>query len=347
MNIIEQVENVKDKVKTHSIVPFNVSDITVEQHEGRSPILHNNDRFSIRGRAIKSFLGSVGLKDSCGSRSFDEPETKWGSLRSALDRVGHAPDLAAVVNEDGREVIDIIKDPIREERGLNYDARIDAVMDAIEDSDQEFHEIRWDGFGVRLSTKDTKNEIDCGAGDLWQHGININLGHNRQEFSAFYLRLICTNGMVTQENYARRKVSANNIGNQFINFVARNDFGKTVRDRVNKMRSCKASVAEVNEIAGALTEQERRACPELGFYEGLVQTYGKHGYDIHKMPKEQARRAFTNENLYDIFNVGTALATHNRTDLGESKVRRLNKACGDIFKKGPDLETAVINPYNN
>lgn len=343
MTVLEQVDNVKDIVNSHRIVPFNVADVTVQAEEGKSPVLHASDRFSMRGRVISSFLSNVGLKENLGKNSFDEPTEKWGSLRNALDRVGHVNDISAVVGPNG-DAIDIIRTPIREEQQLNYDDRIDSAMDAIEDSNMEFHEIHWNGYGVSIATKDTKNEVNCGGEDIWQAGININLGHNRQEFAAFYLRLLCANGMTTKENYARRACSASNIGNQFINFTSRNNFQNHIKDRVRGMQ-CRASVAEVQSLASCLNEKERDEF--LPFYDGLVATYGRHGMDITKMPKEQAKRAFTNEKLYDVFNIGTALATHKRDLLGRSKCNSLNKASTDMFVKGPHLATAIIDPYNN
>ena len=55
--------------------------------------------------------------------------------------------------------------------------------------------------------------------------------------------------------------------------------------------------------------------------------------------------AFTDQNLYDVFNTGTYLATHKSEELGENTSMSLNHACADIFKYGPNLKLRTINPY--
>jgi hypothetical protein len=51
--------------------------------------------------------------------------------------------------------------------------------------------------------------------------------------------------------------------------------------------------------------------------------------------------------LYDVFNLGTNLASHQREKLGPQKAMELNKACSDIFQNGPNLDVKFLDIYKN
>lgn len=337
-----KVDTIKDQIRSHTIEPFNIAELNVDQDSYANSTLRVSDRFNITSSNIPKLLSSVGIRENLRRKSFADPELKWASLRQALSNVNHADNLAAIVNSDGN-TIDILNTGDRTRRELDYDDRIDSVIDGIDSTDHELHSINWNGGDVSITTRDALNEVDCGGNDIWQTGVDITLGHNKQEFSSFYLRLICANGMTTQEKYARRQCSSRNINNQLTRFIQQNDFTGLLNHKVSRLKNHYASVYEATSIAEALSSDEQQL--HTPWLSELRETYINAGRPIGKMSAAQKKLAYTNENLYDVFNQGTSLATHNASELGEGKCMRINRTCADIFAKGPNLQLKTLNPY--
>ena len=344
--MIEHINHIKNKVKTHTIRPFNVSELNVTQDLGGNDRISVKDRFNISYGNTSKLLNAIGIKENLKRKSFKDPQTRWNSLRGALSDCN--PDqesqLAAIVNSNN-ETINIISTGNRDERELDFDDRIDSVVNTVEETpNQSLHGINFTTEGrVNIQTRDQLNEVDCGSNDIWQSGINVDLGYNKQEFNSFYLRLVCTNGMTTTEKTARRQVSAGNIDKQLTRFIEQNDFVGMLKQRVDTMKNEYASVYEATRIADLLTKEQREQ--HTPWYEELQDTYERAGRPLHSMSAKQMKLAFTDQNLYDVFNTGTYLATHKSEELGENTSMSLNHACADIFKYGPNLKLRTINPY--
>lgn len=335
----EQAEAVKAGIRSLTVEPFKVEDLVVDRNN-----LNVGDRFGISDNNISTLLSKLGIKKNLQERSFANPKEKWDVLRSALVNVGHASNLAAIVDSRGNSV-DIVSAANRESEELNYDERIDGVLNAIEESDHDFYSIHQDGSRVKVQTRDATKAHECSKDDIWETGVQAGIHFNSQEMSAFYLRLICGNGMTDTQEVSRRQLSHKNIGNQVMRYIDNCDFGKHLKRRVDQMKNMSASVHEALSIASHLDKDQREA--HTPWYEGLLADYRDAGMPVERMRKAQQRLSYTNENLYDVFNTGTSLATHNREELGRSTCGELNKACGEIFKKGPNLALRTINPYAN
>ena len=335
----EQAETVKADIRNLTVEPFEVEELVVDRNN-----VNVGDRFGISGDNIGTLLSKLGIKKNLQERSFANPEEKWNVLRGALVNVGHAKNLTAIVDTDGHSV-DIVSAHNREPEELNYDERIDGVMEAIEESDHDFYSIQRTGAQVRVQTRDKSKAHDCSKNDIWETGVQSTLKFNSQEMAAFYLRLICANGMTDTQEVSRRQVSGNNIGRQVLRYIDNNDFGKHLKRRVAKMKDKCASVYEALSIAENLNKDQRESY--IPWYEALLADYREAGMPVDRMRRAQQRMAYTNENLYDVFNTGTALATHNIEELGQDTCFKLNQACGKIFKDGPNLEVRTVNPYSS
>lgn len=344
MTLLEQINDVKQTVKQHTIRPFEISEVSVSL-DNETPTIHTHSGDRIGSGMQGKFVSAIGLQRTLGKKSFENPEHKWNHLRDAISKVKYPNDLA-VVSDNNNNVIDIIHTNNRADVQLDYDDRIDAITNAIDESAHELHEIRWDGYGVSISTKDTVNEIDCGVGDTWQTGSNVFLGHNRQVFDSFFLRLVCTNGMTVKQKFARRNASHKNIGKQFTNYCKSNAFSDMVKQKVNRLRRVEASVGEVMSIASNLDKDfVARHMPWMG---EVSEAYERTGVDVYKMDRKKASRARTQQNLYDVFNIGTAIASHHRDQLTQDQILNVNKACSDMFIKTPNLAPVdIINPFAN
>ena len=336
-SVYEEVESVKDSIRSHTLEPFEVKDLVVDQ--GKVSV---GDRFTIGGKDVNTLLSKLGIKKNLQEKSFSNPEEKWNKLRDVLAKVDHARNLAAIVHPD-RYSVDVVNSHVQEPEELDYDERIDGILNAFEASGHELYNVYHEGANVRMQARDNSKEHNCGAGDLWETGVEAGLRFNNQEMSGFYLRLICANGMTDTEHLARRQVSGKNMMRQALRFIENNDFSKHLQHRVDKMRNHSASVFEAKSIAGQLDKEQRKSYAP--WYDGMLEDYFDAGMPVENMRTAQQRLAYTNQNLYDVFNLGTALATHNRHDLGANTCAELNKSAGDIFKRGPNLQLNTINPY--
>lgn len=191
-----------------------------------------------------------------------------------------------------------------------------------------------------------KSEVDCGIGDLWNFGTSTTISHNSQQFANFFLRLVCSNGMTTRENVAYRIAdSTKNIGKQFMKFATGNNFAASIKPRVDKLRKSRASLYEVRSVADNLDkEQKALFMPE---YANIVADFKNKDIDVSAISSKRSRFVFTNENLYDIFNLATNLASHQRDVIGIDNAGALNKNAGEMFVKGPNLDFNVLDIYNN
>jgi len=335
-------DNAKRLINNHRIEPFSVGDLNVSRSTGN---IYIGDQFRVSSGNVGKLLSSIGIKENLKKKSFQDPDVRWTSLRNALQNCNPAENIAAIVNDKG-DTVNIVNTPTRESRELDFSDRIDNVLDAIDISRHDVHDITvTPDARVKISTRDQVNEVDCGKNDVWQSGIEIDLGYNKQEFNSFYLRLICTNGMTTSEKTARRQVSANNIRNQLERFMEQNDFTGLLRHKVDLLKNEYASVHEAVQIASALSKDDQKEFTP--WYSDLKDTYAKAGRPLNKMSAKQQKLAFTDQNLYDVFNVGTYLATHQVSRIGESTSMQLNNACANMFKYGPNLKLRTLNPYKH
>jgi len=333
----EIVTAVKNKVKQHTAIPFGVKDINCDRNG-----LIINDQFRVQN--TKQLMNTLGIKENLSNDVFIKPLENWGVLRGALESIERTKRFGGVFSNT--ELVSMVSSTPNEPVMLDFDDRIDEIINAIENAGNEAHRIDFNPVTCKVSIQAKNNdEIDCGLGDLWQFGTNINLGFNAQEFAQFYLRLVCTNGMTTQENLQVRAVSSKNIGKQYERFSSSKLTAETIKPRVTKLRDSRASFAEVRKIAGVLKAEDRKQF--VPFYDSIIEDYANRGYDIEAMSAKQQRYVFTDQNLYDVFNVGTNLATHEVTRIGNQKAMELNKACSDIFKSGPNLDVRFLDIYKN
>lgn len=347
MNTIEQI---KEDVKGYLIEPVDANGISVHTTTNSkgdvSPIINVNGRVLPKDK-VGELVSTLGFKDKIKSRIIGKRgEALFNDLKEAVSNTDILQDLSVIVADNKAEtIVSFTTSKVREQRALDYSMRIDAVMEAIEESNHKFHNARFNrnNATVTINTCDESMDVKALEKDMWHTGTSVNLGLNAQQFDAFYLRLICTNGMTTKEKTQTRKASADNIGNQLLSFINNNDFNGTLSERCAKLTGHMASVDEMMSIVNGMSdEQIMKYVPEFIHVDN---TYKKYGYDIQKMSGKQRKVSFTDQNLYDVFNKGTNLCTHHREALGDRQCLNINKACSDIFIRGPQLNFRTLNPF--
>jgi hypothetical protein len=337
------IEAVKNEVKSHRIVPFRTGDITCGSDKSKQ-VVHIKDNFVPN---IGRVMTNLGIRNNLVKDIFNKPNENWKALQHALDSIDKDKQFSCIVNRDNI-VVDIIKSRVSEETQLNFDDRIDQVVDAMESEDKfKFHNILFDAqhCNVRVDAISREN-IELGGGDDWKFGTSVTISNIANAVSEYYNRLICSNGMVTRENLSYRTFTGKDrIGQQFSRYIKNINFVESIKPRVDRLKKNRASLYEMNMVANALTKaQTTQLFPQ---YDHVVECFRDRGYDVNEFSAKRSRLVYTDQNLYDVFNVATALASHNANDIGRVAANELNKAAGEIFVKGPVLEMSVLDIFHS
>lgn len=324
------INEIKEVVKLHTIVPFKTENIACQDNT-----LIINERYRVQD--TQKLMNTIGIRSNLSKEIFAKPEANWGAIQTALNQIDKNKRFAGIVNS-GNDLVTLIDSRHSEPTQLNYDERLDNLLNAISDSNEfDLKDITFDSNSCNVLVNTTNHsEIECGDGDNWKFGTTTTVNHNSQQFANYFLRLICTNGMTTKEKMAYRLATVcKNIGKQFLKFASNTAFMNLIKPRVAKLRNSRASLYEVNSIADNLTKEEKmKFMPE---YFDIEHDFKENGHDIQKMGSKRQKLVYTDQNLYDVFNLATSLATHQKDVLSQGTRMQLNKAASDIFSAGPNL----------
>lgn len=324
------INEIKEVVKLHTIVPFKTENIACQDNT-----LIINERYRVQD--TQKLMNTIGIRSNLSKEIFAKPEANWGAIQTALNQIDKNKRFAGIVNS-GNDLVTLIDSRHSEPTQLNYDERLDNLLNAISDSNEfDLKDITFDSNSCNVLVNTTnRSEIECGDGDNWKFGTTTTVNHNSQQFANYFLRLICTNGMTTKEKMAYRLATVcKNIGKQFLKFASNTAFMNLIKPRVAKLRNSRASLYEVNSIADNLTKEEKmKFMPE---YFDIEHDFKENGHDIQKMGSKRQKLVYTDQNLYDVFNLATSLATHQKDVLSQGTRMQLNKAASDIFSAGPNL----------
>jgi len=342
MQVLEQI---KETVKQRRIVPFNASNIVCEKNRDRAAInIHTNgERFTID--QPETIMSVIGVKPSLTKRILDKPADNWGAFQDAISKIDRGKNYNLIA-DSSNDVKNIVAAHTTEVEQLNYDDRIDDLADFLSASkDFAFQSAVFNSHNcsVDINVNNLTEEIDCGQGDLWKFGTSVNISLNNQSYASYFLRLICTNGMTTRENIAYRSAElTKNISKQFMRYAGSQQNTRDIIRRVDNLKGARASVFELNSVASALGKHADVYMPN---YSRVADEFRNAGYNLKEIPASRSKLMYTNENLYDVFNTATYLASHTRDEIGDSTAASLNKVAGDMFTKGPNLRFNVVDIY--
>lgn len=337
------IEQVKETVKQHSVVPFSTQDISCNTRGGHA-IVTIGDKYCVD--RTQELMHAIGIRSNLAKDIFNRPEQNWEAIQNALNSIDKNKRFACIADSNDR-VACLAPSKVKEVTQLDYDDRIDNLIHTIETTDNiEYQNIIFNPLTASVDVNVVStDDIDCGLNDLWKFGTTTTIGQNSQQFAQYFLRLICTNGMTTRENIAYRTTTAsNNVGKQLQRFMSKSNIGNSIQPRVKRLQNARASLYEMLSIANCLRKEDQTLLfPE---FVNTAEEFKARGYDIQAFNSKRQKFIYTNENLYDVFNVATNIASHQRDVVGPANSAKLNKIAGDIFTKGPNLEFNVLDIFN-
>lgn len=336
------IDNVKNQIKEHTAITFGPADITCA-----SDRMHIGDNFIVPQEHIVGVMEATGIRKNLTKDIFKKPLENWPAFSQALDSIDKQKRFGAIVNKEGR-VVSLLRKAPKENEQLNYDTRIDQYMNSLDTAKHDLQNIRFiqENATIQLHAVN-RSQVDTGLeNDLWQFGTTTDLDYTSNQFAHYFLRLICTNGMTTREDFAYRQVERTaDVGKQFINFAKDDSIAKSIKPRVQMLQNNRASFAEIKAIADQLTKDQ--VDDIMPWYRDIVNQHRDRGVDLMNMSSKRQRYVYTNENAYDIFNLATSIATHRTDEVGSDVSLALNKRAGEMFIKGPHLSFSTIDIYNN
>ena len=339
------LDQIKQTVKHHNLVPFTASDITCTKEGDKAyiSVVANGQRFSVEKPG--DIMSTIGVKPSLTKRILSNPSENWSVFQNAIRNIDKNKTYGMIANERN-EAVSIVDTKAREIQQINFDDRIDNLIDTISEIDMyQFQGAVFNptNCSVDININNLSSELDMGQGDLWKFGTSVGISLTNQTYAQYFLRLICTNGMTTRENIGYRSADlTKHIGKQFTNYASRTATVQAARIRVDALKNARASVFELNSVANALGKDAGLYIPN---YDQIAAEFREAGYNLKDVSAKQSRMMFTNENLYDVFNVATFLASHKRDEIGSNRALELNRVAGEMFTKGPNLRFSPIDIY--
>ena len=178
-------------------------------------------------------------------------------------------------------------------------------------------------------------------------------GYGKNAWTAFIMRLVCSNGMMTQSPLTSAYMNIGNRGdsNDRLETLSRlmvsaqnPDKAYALIDKVDEIQSVYASVHEVNDIkraafSGGKVSNNRAANAWVSKW--LMNDMPSDGF---RMTGSRAARTATTVPLYDVLNLASEIASNGGDGNNNSDVDlqiRMGSLTESILKKGPDLCPAL------
>ena len=339
--------NVLDIVKDYRKTPANLANV----RKSGPNFYYENSQVEVT--ALKDLLNIFSIKDDL-INEIKSDKDQWEPLQRCLSDIKQDKTITAIVRQEGdsNRIARFVNHKIDEEQPLDLTRGINLIRDYVtaQDGDNlDLHHMRFNFENLQIETqfRNINNQIDVfkDGADLWDTGMNINFGEFKTSVSPFYLRLICTNGMVgthmISQRYFNNSEFKKSTFTKLISKVMEQDFTGTVRANGVRLKQTNASLREFYNARNIL----------LGRSADLAKTYFsdesiKEAYKDEKLRYRNKRwlaTANTNINAYDFFNNITHCVSHQELD--DTTRLQLNHAASEIFFKGPDFAYRAPDPF--
>ena len=340
---------VNQQIDTYRKTPVHLSNIRKSGQNfyyGQTPVAET---------ALKDLLNIFSIKEKLVEEIKDDKD-QWEPLQRCLSDIKkERAAITAVRNGvDGEgSIVRFFDVALEEERPLDLNKGLDLLHSYISDKEDN---IKLQGLYFNPTTlqiesqiRHTENPIDTfGDGqDLWDSGFGFNYGEGKTQILPYFLRQICTNGMVAthkvNQRYFQSRELKQNSFNKLINKVLDEDLNGTVRANCSRLKLSNTSLREFYNARNILMGRSRELANS---YFGDAEI--KEAYKDEKLRYKNSRwmaSANSNINAYEFFNRLTHCTSHSSID--DITRLQLNHCASEIFFKGPDFSYRAPDPFAN
>jgi hypothetical protein len=348
MKLLEKIDERKSVIdrdlKNHRLIPVKMSDI---KRVDDTTFKHGDAVLS--KRAVNTLLKQLNVRSDIVKNVSTE---KWDSLQEALHiaqgdetQFLHTKQNGDLTGVDFRPRKKLLgDDPIE----FNFDVQFDALKNFIRFVNGfSYNEVEWNPNSGRISAKfhNTEKTFHVGADDKWNGGMSFSFGMGDVTVAPFFLRQICSNGMVAESECSRQHYEQLHFSpHKFVN-TARNvynaEYDNYILSNCEKLKQSNVSINEFYKARGCLSEES------LGMADGWDDEYLNEAYGekVYKRSKNWQATANADINGYDFFNRLTNQATHN-LEFTRSERDSLSKEASHLFTMDLDLANIAPNPFN-
>lgn len=342
-----KVNTVRPMFKDYTKTPVHLSAI---RKSGQSFLWGDN---KVEDTALKDLLNIFSIKDTLISEIKDDKD-QWEPLHRCLSNIKNDRAVTAIRNTINGEsrIIRFLDSVTEEEAPLNLDKGINLIGAYL---GTQGDNIKIQNFGFNHHTlqieaqfRNLESIVDVfnDGSDLWNTGFGLYYGETKSQILPYFLRTICTNGMMATHMASQRYFESREFKqtsfNKLINKVVGEDLISVARNNSERLRGNKASLRELFNARNIL----------LGESKELADTYFndeqvKEAYKSEKLKSKNSRwlsTANSNINSYDFFNNITHCVSHQK--ISDVTRIQLNTAASEIFFKGPDFSYKAPDPFN-
>jgi len=339
----QQAQNISAEVNTYRKSPVRLSEV---QKTGRQ--FSCGDAL-VTDTALKDLFNLFSIKN----RLVDEiksDEDQWKPLQTCLADIKSDRTVTAIRKEN--QIVRFLDTPIEDEKPLDLGRGLSLLGEYIQrhdDSTAKIHDLRFNPATLQIESQirflDKKIDIFQNEQDIWDTGFTLMYGERHTSVSAFFLRLVCSNGMTTQEEIAQRYFNNQEFKPQafhrLIDKTVNAEFTDVIRKGSTTLFNNRASLREFYNARNVLAKENSDLAKNYFDEQEIVEAYKDQ--KLRYQNKRWLASANSNINAYDFFNRLTHCISHN--NLTPQTRMILNNQASEMLFRGPDFAFQAPDPF--
>jgi len=344
-------QTVQESIDNLRLVPMNLADI----NKSGNRFFHRDT--ALTSDSLKSLLGVLGVKETLVNEIKDD-SAQWEPLHNALSNIKENKVVTAVLNQRDNSISKVFNHGINEEKPIDLTNGLRFTEEFLKttESNLELQDFNFDpnNICININFKNPDADIDVfGDGkDLWKAGFGVQFHLNKFIASPFFLRLVCSNGMVAAHRMSQRFVNSDDLTQKTFNRQIEKYVGPAsnmdeVKTYCTRLRDNNASLREFFGARERVAAVDKELANEFFPENEIIGRYKMIGVDVHRQNNRWLSTANSNVNSYDLFNNLTHIASHRLTEDTASARIELNRLASELFFTGPDFKAIAPDPFRH
>lgn len=338
-----QAHNISATLDTYRKAPVRLSEV---QKTGSRFSCGNSQ---VSDTAMKDLFNLFSIKRGLVDE-IKSDEQQWTPLQNCLADIKNDRTVTAV--KAGNNIVRFLDQPIEEEKPLDISRGLSLLRAYVEEQPEDsikLHGMSFNALTLQIEAQirfnDRKIDVFQNQQDIWDTGFTMLYGERHTAISAFFLRLICTNGMTTTEEVAQRYFNNQEFKPQafhrLIEKTINNDLTGVVRTGSERLLNNKTSLREFYSARNTLNAENSDLAKNYFDDQEIVEAYKNQ--KLRYQNKRWLASANSNINAYDFFNRLTHAISHN--NLTPQTRMALNHQASEMIFKGPDFAFQAPDPF--
>jgi hypothetical protein len=350
--IREKTETILNKVENETLQEdFKLGDISITNES-----IYLNSK-ELEGRAKRKILNILRVKKNFSEYAKTMSESDWRSVSHKLKSTEGDTPLIAQYNDKG-EIVNILSKNVNKKKPDNLKLRsyVDMTCEALAETENEY---RLDDlvflpenhrFDVTLLNPSIDIDIFQNGKDIWHGGQSLTFNEVGFRTNPFFERLVCSNGMRAKDfgfvaSVHQSKFNVAKIADEIRKAI--NIDGQKYMDMIitasNHLSKNNASIAEFERFKNFFFKKMEDNPSYYKIIDKFFNDqpfYKSYGVNIAEKSNKWKSTANSGINSYDLFNMLTWIASHEKESGISSKdgIELQLAASNYLFKKEMDLE---------